>query len=46
MVALLNEDGDPVKYEISKPINAYDRTSRGCEAYTALADELIRKNEK
>ena len=29
-----------------KPINAYDRTSRGCEAYTALADELIRKNEK
>lgn len=29
-----------------KPITAYDRTSRGCEAYTALADELIRKNEK
>ena len=29
-----------------KPITAYDRTSRGCEAYTALAGELIRKNEK
>ena len=29
-----------------KPINAYDRTSRGCEAYTALADEFVRKNEK
>ena len=29
-----------------KPITAYDRTSRGCEAYTALADEVIRKNEK
>lgn len=29
-----------------KPITAYDRTSRGCEAYTALAQEVIRKNEK
>ena len=27
-----------------KPITAYDRTSRGCEAYTALAEELLRKN--
>ncbi|MBR3704271.1 MAG: ParA family protein [Oscillospiraceae bacterium] len=29
-----------------KPITAYDRTSRGCEAYTALAQEFIRKSEK
>jgi len=29
-----------------KPITAYDRTSRGCEAYTALADEFIRKSSK
>lgn len=29
-----------------KPITAYDRTSRGYEAYTALAEEVIRKNEK
>ena len=29
-----------------KPINAYDRTSRGCEAYTALAEEFIRKSTK
>lgn len=28
-----------------KPITAYDRTSRGCEAYTALAKEFIRKSE-
>jgi len=27
-----------------KPITVYDRTSRGCEAYTALADEFLRKN--
>ena len=27
-----------------KPITAYDRTSRGCEAYTALAQEFIRKS--
>lgn len=27
-----------------KPITAYDRTSRGCEAYTALAEELCRKD--
>ena len=27
-----------------KPITAYDRTSRGAEAYTALAAELIHKN--
>lgn len=29
-----------------KPINAYDRSSRGCEAYTALAEEFLRKNQK
>ena len=28
------------------PITAYDRTSRGCEAYTALAEEFLRKNKK
>lgn len=28
-----------------KPITAYDRTSRGCEAYTALASEFVRKSE-
>lgn len=27
-----------------KPINAYDRTSRGNEAYAALAEEFLRKN--
>ena len=27
-----------------KPITAYDRTSRGCETYTALAEEFLRKN--
>lgn len=27
-----------------KPITAYDRTSRGYEAYTALAEEFLRKN--
>ena len=27
-----------------KPINFYDRTSRGNEAYTALSDEFLRKN--
>ena len=27
-----------------KPINAYDRTSRGAEAYGSLADEFLRKN--
>ncbi len=26
------------------PICAYDRTSRGCEAYAALAEEFLRKN--
>ncbi len=26
-----------------KPITAYDRSSRGCEAYTALAEEFLRK---
>ena len=29
-----------------KPITAYDRTSRGYESYTALAQEFIRKSEK
>ena len=29
-----------------KPITAYDRTSRGFEAYTALAEEFLRKNAK
>ena len=29
-----------------KPISAYDRTSRGSEAYTALAQEFLRKNQK
>lgn len=29
-----------------KPINAYDRSSRGNEAYAALAEEFIRKNRK
>ena len=29
-----------------KPISAYDRSSRGNEAYTALAEEFIRKNGK
>ena len=29
-----------------KPICAYDRASRGCEAYAALADEFLRKNKK
>ncbi|MBR2131101.1 MAG: ParA family protein [Oscillospiraceae bacterium] len=29
-----------------KPITAYDRTSRGCEAYTALAEEFIRRSGK
>ena len=29
-----------------KPITAYDRTSRGYEAYTALAEEFVRKSEK
>ena len=29
-----------------KTICAYDRTSRGCEAYTALAEEFLRKNQK
>ena len=28
-----------------KPITAYDRTSRGCEAYAALAQEFLRKNQ-
>lgn len=28
-----------------KPINAYDKTSRGAEAYDALAREFLRKNE-
>ena len=28
-----------------KPITAYDRSSRGCEAYTALADEFLRKDQ-
>ena len=28
-----------------KPINAYDRTSRGAEAYSALADEFLRKDQ-
>ena len=27
-----------------KPIDAYDRTSRGAEAYGALADEFLRKD--
>ena len=27
-----------------KPINAYDRSSRGAEAYGALAEEFLRKN--
>ena len=26
-----------------KPITAYDRSSRGFEAYTALAEEFLRK---
>ena len=29
-----------------KPISAYDRTSRGSEAYLALAQEFLRKNQK
>ena len=29
-----------------KPISAYDRTSRGSEAYSALAQEFLRKNQK
>ena len=29
-----------------KPINVYDRTSRGSEAYSALAQEFLRKNQK
>lgn len=29
-----------------KPITAYDRTSRGCEAYVALAEEFLRKNQR
>lgn len=29
-----------------KPINVYDRTSRGSEAYMALAQEFLRKNQK
>ena len=28
-----------------KPIIAYDRLSRGAEAYTAIADELLRRNK-
>ena len=28
-----------------KPITAYDRSSRGCEAYHNLADEFLRKNQ-
>ena len=28
-----------------KPITAYDRSSRGYEAYTALAEEFLRKNQ-
>ena len=28
------------------PITAYDRASRGCEAYAALAEEFLRKNKK
>lgn len=28
-----------------KPILAYDRLSRGAEAYTAIADELLRRNK-
>ena len=27
-----------------KPINAYDHTSRGAEAYGAFADEFLKKN--
>lgn len=27
-----------------KPINAYDRTSRGAEAYSAFAEEFLKKN--
>ena len=29
-----------------KPISAYDRTSRGAEAYAALAKEFLRKDQK
>lgn len=29
-----------------KPISVYDRTSRGSEAYGALAEEFLRKNKK
>ena len=29
-----------------KPINAYDRSSRGAEAYAAFTDELLKKNGK
>ncbi len=29
-----------------KPINVYDRTSRGAEAYTALGQEFLKKNPK
>ena len=29
-----------------KPISVYDRTSRGSEAYMALAEEFLRKNQK
>lgn len=29
-----------------KPITAYDRTCRGAEAYTALANEFLRKNSE
>ena len=28
-----------------KPICAYDRASRGCEAYAALAEEFLKKNK-
>ena len=27
-----------------RPINAYDRTCRGAEAYNAVAEEFLKKN--
>ena len=29
-----------------KPITAYDRMCRGAEAYLALADEILKKNDR
>ena len=44
-IAICNQKGGTGKTTShGKPIHAYDRTCRGAEAYSALADEFLRKN--